>query len=116
MVLLATLAFSQASVVLAACGLDRAALAQALSGEMHECCDTEQPANNVMPMTANSCLGEGTSDLQAPAAGLATVVGLANSPVLFVALAPGDSRASARLSVPPPKGIPPRILLHSFLI
>lgn len=114
--LLGALAFSQASLVLAACGIDRAALVQALAGDMHECCDTEGPATNLVPMSANSCLGEGTSDLQASGPSMPAVAAPAALPVLFVPQRQAGPPPSALLRAPPARAVPSRILLHSFLI
>lgn len=114
--LLGALAFSQASLVLAACGIDRAALVQALAGDMHDCCDSERPAPNLVPMSANSCLGEGTSDLQASGTSIPAVAAPPAQPVLFVSQPHGGPTPSAVLRTPPARAVPSRILLHSFLI
>jgi hypothetical protein len=115
-VLLGTLAFSQATLVLAACGIDRAALVQALAGDMHECCDTERPAPNLVPMSANSCLGEGTSDLQASGTSIPALAAPPALPVLVLRRPQAGPPPSALLRAPPASGVPSRILLHSFLI
>ena len=114
--LLGTLAFSQASLVLAACGIDRAALGQALAGDMHECCDSERPAPNLVPMSANSCLGEGTSDLQASGSSIPAQAVPPDLPVLFVPRPQVGPPPCALLYPPAARAVPSRILLHSFLI
>ena len=114
--LLGMLAFSQATLVLAACGVDRAGLVQALAGDMHECCDTERPATNLVPLSANSCLGEGTADLQASGTSIPAVAAPPALAVLFVPQPHGGPPPSALLRAPPASAVPSRILLHSFLI
>ena len=117
LLMLAVLGFAQASVALAACAMDRGELAQAAGTPPHampaghECCDEEDsPA-----AAGNLCLAHCTSDLQAfgwagfavPAVGRAVLVVLPQA----VARTPRSAVAAA----PPPR-VPPRILLHSFLI
>jgi hypothetical protein len=113
--LLGALAFSQATLVLAACAMDRGQLAHMMSQPAdHDCCD-EAPALDAIPMTANGCFVQSTSDLQA----LAAAIALDPAPAVVMLLLPlPESRPVVllRWSAPPPKAVPPRILLHSFLI
>lgn len=115
--MLATLALTQASLVLAACGMERGQLAQVLAEPAdHACCD-EMPGStggDGMPMSANACLAQSTADLQVSGGAMPIFVDAGNVPVLLLPAC----RASA---VPRTKPVvrdrvPPRILLHSFLI
>ena len=115
--LLGTLAFSQASLVWAACAMDRSGLAQTLSAPAadHDCCDESAgpQGGDAMPMSASVCASHTTSDLQAFNA----------FPVAITAKATGAWYTHERplqFDVPPvvapPKAVPARILLHSFQI
>ena len=106
---LALLAFSQAGSVLAACAMDRAALPQVLGGGMHECCDS-MPADS---MSANACLTHSTSDLQV--LGIPALATPAPAAVAVLVVLQRDHVPMA-LALAPPRVVPPRILLHSFLI
>ena len=112
--LLAVLAFAQGSVVFAGCAVDRGDLARMLdSPAAHDCCD--EGAAPAMP--ANECVNQATADLTA--VGAPILIGAA--PVLdAVLVVPPRSRGESLLVTarpsPPPPPIPPRILLHSFLI
>jgi len=115
--LLGALAFSQASLVLAACAMDRGGLAQMLSTPAdHECCDegTAPQGGNVMPMSANLCASHVTFDLQAFNAFSGALI--ARAPGLSLAPPRPQDAASAPRQDAPPKAVPRRILLHSFLI
>ncbi len=116
--LLAALAFSQGSVALAGCLMDRGEMTQsAAQAEMAgDCPEAAGYANGGMPMPATGCVAHCTLELQA--FGTATGVMQAPPPTpipcehLFLESRAGES---FKPSLPPP-GIPPRILLHSFLI
>lgn len=114
MLLLAVLGFSQASVALAACMMDRGELAQMFAAQSHACCDGA--VAQAMPAVANICLSHSTADLQA----LGTPASEDYEPAeLAVWIAPPrDARwaIAVRLAAPPFNAVPPRILLHSFLI
>jgi hypothetical protein len=114
---LGVLAFSHVNLVLAACAMDRGQLAQMMSQPSdHECCDeTTAPGATAMPMAVNSCFSQSTSDLQA--LGIPASIDRAPAAVTLVLPLP-DARPviASRWSAPPPKAVPPRILLHSFLI
>jgi hypothetical protein len=115
---LAMLAFSQASIVLAACAMERAGLAEVLAEPTaHDCCDQSAAPHggDVMPMSANACLTHSTSDLQVTGSLVPIAVAASDVPVLF--LPPHEATSTVpRLGAPPRAIVPPRILLHSFLI
>ena len=113
--MLAMLAFSQASTVLAACAMDRSELGQMLDASAdHDCCDTGATSGDAVPMSNNACATQATSDLQLAGSAPFIVSGF-DGPVLI-------TRAGPPRPTSPPctqalrAAIPPRILLHSFLI
>lgn len=113
--LIATLAFAQASVVLAACTMERGSMAPML--EMAEDCVSCEPrADTDLAQYANRCVAHCTADLQLAGGTIALVRSPAHASVLW--LPPLDRSAFLRtkLESPPPGGVPVRILLHSFLI
>jgi hypothetical protein len=117
LVMLAVLGFAQASVALAACAMDRGELAQAAGAPSHgmpaghECCDEE----DAQAGASNLCFAHCTSDLQAFGwAGFA--VAAAPRAVIVVQLQAVASAPPAAVAEAPPPRVPPRILLHSFLI
>jgi hypothetical protein len=113
--LIAVLAFAQASVVLAACSMERGAMASML--EMPEGCGSCEPqADGDVPQNANRCVAHCTADLQLSGSMTALVRSPAHVPVLL--LPPVDRLAFRRtgLDQTPPGAPPHRILLHSFLI
>lgn len=114
---LTLLAFTQASFVLAACAVDRAQLAQVLTVPSdHDCCDEMGSGHggDAMPMSATECVVHSTADLQVSGGPLPVFIAIASLPVLHV---PVDRpRAVPRMALLPGERIPPRILLHSFLI
>lgn len=113
--LIALLGFAQASVVLAACTMDRGAMAPMLG--MTEGCNSCQPqADSDVPQNANRCVAHCTADLQLWS-GSVVVVACMHPGAVFL-LPPLDRLASPRtgLDETPPGAPPRRILLHSFLI
>jgi len=113
--LIAALAFAQASVVLAACSMERGSMVPML--EMIEGCASCEPEGGTdAAQPANRCVAHCTADLQLPGSMIALVRSPAHVPVLW--LPPLDRSAFLRtkLESPPPGGVPARILLHSFLI
>jgi hypothetical protein len=110
--LIAVVAFAQANVALAACPMERGAMAQAAADG--GCCDTPQlePA----PQLTNGCVAHCTADLQLSAVPVALVRPPADVPVLFVPGAQPDLPTGAGLATPPLLAPPSRILLHSFLV
>jgi hypothetical protein len=113
--LLAVLAFAQASVVLAACSLERGSMAAML--EMPQgCASCESQADTAAAQSANRCVAHCTSDLQLSGSLVALVVHPVQAPVLILPRAE-IYRAPRAVDEPsPPGGVPVRILLHSFLI
>lgn len=115
--LLAVLGFAQASLVLAACAMDRGQLAQALAQPAgHECCDEmgSGPNGDALPMSANECVAHSTADLQVFGGPLPIFIAIADLPVWVV---PADRPAAVpRLAPLARQRVPSRILLHSFLI
>lgn len=111
--LIALFVFAQGSVVFAACAMDRASMAQAMtmsSGASCACGGTE------MQQTVSAgCVAHCTVDLQLAGLPIALVQGAASAPVLLVAIADVHPGLAA-LHAPPPIPLPRRILLHSFLI
>jgi hypothetical protein len=115
--LLGLLAFSQTTSVLAACGMERGQLAGMLSAPGHECCDEGNSTADTMPMSANECFSQATADLQVFGNSLWVVSAPCRSAAILVAPPNEHARiAIASLAAPPPRAVPPRILLHSFLI
>lgn len=115
LVLLAVFSFSHASLALADCPVDRASLAQMISQAAEDpCCNALSPAG-YESLYGNRCIAHCTSDLRAAGLAVALVRAPADAPVLLLARV-ADDRWRAELSAPPPQAVPPRILLHSFLI
>lgn len=119
-VLLAALGFSHASLAVAACVMDRADLSQMLVSQeaVHDCCDTfDGHGEGGNPsMTANACVAQGTADLQLYSSASVPVF-LSTSARIVLVLPPAIERPLVRRSIErPPAAVPPRILLHSFLI
>ncbi len=113
--LIAVLAFAQASVVLAACSMERGSMAPML--EMMEGCASCEPEGGTdAAQSANRCVAHCTADLQLSGSLAALVRSPAHVPVLL--LPPVNRLASPRtgLEQAPPGAPPRRILLHSFLI
>lgn len=119
-VLLAALGFSHVSLAVAACVMDRADLSQMLASQeaVHDCCDTfDGHGEGGNPsMTANACVAQGTADLQLYSSASVPVF-LSTSARIVLVLPPAIERPLVRRSIErPPAAVPPRILLHSFLI
>jgi hypothetical protein len=112
---MALLAFAQASVALAACSMDRGGMAQMVTvGD--GCGDCNAEVKTYVPQYANRCVAHCTADLQLNGLALALVRGPADAPVLLVPRVEPRFLGGAGLEAPPPGAVPPRILLHSFLI
>lgn len=112
--MLALLVLTQATLVFAACTVERGQLAGMLAAtDDHDCCP--DGADERTAMSANTCVALTTADLQVAGAPAAIFVAFAGQPMLLL---PRDAGRSA----PPPSRpvrwdpVPPRILLHSFLI
>jgi hypothetical protein len=111
--LLAPYAFGQASVALAACGMDREAMAQAMAMPAGDMCDdcVEAGTDSVTAL----CVAHCTADLQV--AGTAPDVGVAPATTASMLVVAVPRFRSPPLLGPVPPGAPPRrILLHSFQI
>ena len=109
--LLALFAFGQASVALAACGMDRQGMAQAMAMPAGEPCGGCAPADR--DSVSAVCVAHCTADLQTVCAtpdlppSSAIVVPLKAAPVF---------RSALFLACLPPGAPPRRILLHSFQV
>jgi hypothetical protein len=113
--LIAMLAFAQASVAIAACSMERGSLAPML--EMAgDCGDCQPQVKADAPQYANRCVAHCTFDLQL--SGSLAVLAVHPAQVAVLVLPRVETyrvpRAVAELS--PPRAVPVRILLHSFLI
>jgi hypothetical protein len=113
------LAFAQASVVLAACPLERSTMSNVMAAA-----ESDEPCNGCGSASvkgfdslyANRCVVHCTADLQLTGEAIAVVK--APGDTLIVYVPPADLRRALRMGLDgPPPGTPPRrILLHSFLI
>ena len=111
--LLASYAFGQAGVALAACGMDRGAMAQSMAMPAGDTCDDcVEVATDAVTAT---CIAHCTADLQLAA----------SEPVSIpdAVYAPLPSLPKARVGTGPPvpaqtlaASVPLRILLHSFQV
>lgn len=111
--LLALYAFGQASVALAACGMDREAMARAMAMPAGEPCGGCAPAER--DSVGAVCVAHCTADLQT----VSTTPGDAAPPSAIVVplkAVPPVFRSALLLACPPPGAPPRRILLHSFQI
>ncbi|MFL6571375.1 MAG: hypothetical protein ACJ8G4_06460 [Burkholderiales bacterium] len=117
--LIAVLGFAQASVVLAACTMDRGEIGPMMvhasdSGAPDEdCC---APVYSPEAQVANSCFAHCTADLQLTGFPVALVQVPAATPVLLLPQPERRSPGRAVREAPPPPTVTSRILLHSFLI
>lgn len=113
--LVSVLGFAHASLALSACTMDRGDLSQVLGSQHMECCSEDGAGS--LPMSANGCVSHCTSDLQHP--GVPAAV-LPASALILVFVLPDRTAlppdAAARIDERPPGAVPPRILLHSFLV
>jgi hypothetical protein len=113
--LIGILGFAQGAVALAACAIERGSMNMVQSAESAEPCTMqEQPAGAAAH--DNLCFAHCTADLSAPGSPAVLVRGPADAAVLHVVAFRPPSLQIAAFEVPPPRGVPPRILLHSFLI
>ena len=111
--LLALYAFGQASVALAACGMDREAMAQAMAMPAGDPCDdcAKADADSVTAL----CVAHCTADLQLAAAAPDALPAAAIADALIVIAVP-RFRSPPVLAYLPPGTPPRRILLHSFQV
>ena len=114
LVVLGGLAFAQASVVLAACQMERGDLAHMFSAgeESSECADSM--AASTPGDSLNGCVAHCTSDLQA-VGGFAIIIHAPALQILALPRSEFESGFASGPAGPPPARVPPRILLHSFL-
>lgn len=110
--LVALLVYAQGSVALAACKLDRGAMALAAAG--HECCDTTDAEPG--PQLGNVCLAHCTANLQVFELPMALVRAPADAAVLTVPVADAESPGARGHAASPTPAVPPRILFQTFLI
>jgi hypothetical protein len=111
--LLALYAFGQASVALAACGMDRGAMAQAMAMPAGDTCGdcAKADADSITAL----CVAHCTADLQLTATAPDALPAAAMVDAL-VAIAVPRFRSPAVLAYLPPGAPPRRILLHSFQV
>lgn len=114
--LLGALAFSHASVSMAACSIERGAIGQAIAVAAAEPCDCGTSATGFGPLHANRCVAHCTSDLQLAGLSIAIVRSAAETPALYLPRMGLRAVPRTGLDAPPPGAVPRRILLHSFLI
>lgn len=107
----AVYAFGLGTVALAACGLNRGALAHAAAGQEHTCECEESIAPT--PSVSAGCVAHCTADLQNAGPQPPALAGWSDSPVLVIEPQVRRARVMEEL---PPSGPPRRILLHSFLV
>lgn len=117
LLMLALLAFTQASVASYACTMDSGAMGPGMAtGTDGPGADCDAPTAATKSRDANLCAVHCTWDLQAAGAAVALVGAPGNSPILSVAR-PRETPAARIGLYAPPSGAPPlRILLHSFLV
>jgi hypothetical protein len=106
--------FAQGSVALAACAMDRGSMAPAMEMPADMECDCGAMEASADP-SAN-CVAHCTADLQVPGGAAVLVRAACASAVLHVAAFRDSGIQVVSGRAPPPRGVPPRILLHSFLI
>ncbi|MGQ0509994.1 MAG: hypothetical protein ACT4P9_05210 [Betaproteobacteria bacterium] len=112
--LLAALALAQSSVTLAACDMDRQAMAQAMADGAMDC-DCGGGEAGPQESVSNRCVAHCTAELQIAA----TVVAIIGTPPRAEAFVPPQRdppAMAAKRHCPPRAGIPMRILLHAFLV
>jgi hypothetical protein len=110
--MLGALGFSQASVSLAACSMERGAIGEVLAEKTAAPCDCGAALTEFGPLYANRCVAHCTSDLQLTGAASAIASGTTYGPMLVLPRAAAPRWTDA----PPPMGVPKRIQLHSFLV
>lgn len=107
--LIALLAFAQAGVALAGCFMDRGEMANMET--LGDCCNPS-PEFQPAPELKNDCLAHCTADLQLSGLPIGLVQAPADVPVLLVPHPTVPYPAAPPLA----RLIPPRVLLHSYLI
>ena len=110
--LVALYAFGQASIALAACAMDRGAMAQAMAMPASDTCD--DCVTTAPDSVGVACVAHCTADLQ--------LTGVASDAIAAPAMAPLTVAPVPRFRSPPvlayrpPGNLPRRILLHSFQV
>ena len=111
--LVALYAFGLGTVALAACGMDRAEMAQAMAlaaGAEHDCHEAGDDSVPLDPVCAAHC----TSDVQFT--GIQPVAIPSRPEIAVLVVEAVALQAPLPAAQVPPPGPPHRILLHSFLI
>ena len=111
--LVAFYAFGQASIAFAACGMDRGAMAQAMSMPAGDTCDDCAKAGG--DSVTAVCVAHCTADLQVTAAAPEAPPALAVAESLTAVAVP-RFRSPPVVGYLPPGAPPRRILLHSFQV
>lgn len=106
--------FAQGSVALAACAMDRGSMAPAMEMAADTECDCGEMQTNTTPSA--KCVAHCTADLQLSGAAFVLVRAPSASAVLHVVAFRNSAIEVVPGKVPLRSGVPPRILLHSFLI
>ena len=117
--LIASFAFAQVSVALAACAMDRGEMGSMMaseSGTADDGCCTPDSVRTPEAQVSNSCFAHCTADLQVTGFPLVLVQAPAAAPALLVPQLERGVPERAVLEAPPPPTRTSRILLHSFLI
>ena len=116
LLLLAAFGFAHVSLALADCPIERASLAKAMAQAAEDPCCASVSVAGYDSLYGNRCVVHCTSDLRLSASTVALVRAPSDAPVLLLARPDEGSAARARFDSPPLEAVPPRILLHSFLI
>lgn len=117
--LVAMLAFVQANVAFATCQMDRSAMAQAIAAQASEPCgDCESPSKVAVGDVAvgAACVAHCTSDLQAVGHSVFDASVPAAAPLVVLPHTWPAAAPPPRILASPPRTIPARVLLHSYLI
>lgn len=117
MLLLAVVAFAQASLAYSACQLERNSLSKAIrpaAAAVHR--DCESPIVTEWTKYPNRCLMHCSADLQTVGAAVALIRAPAAAPVLVLDWPQERAAMHTGLDAAPAGAPPPRILFHSFLI
>lgn len=112
--LLVALAFTQASVALADCPMERGSIGAAPAAESSETCECDI-GTEIAPLWTNLCFAHCTSDLQLFGS---VAVAVNNADHVSGLVAPRATQPPhwRRQLAPPAATVPKRIQLHSFLV
>lgn len=116
LLVLAAIAFAQASFAFSDCQVGRGRLAQAIGITEKPPCSDSVMAVEAWTKYTNRCLAHCTADLQATGTAVALVRAPAGDPVLLLVRVDRLQVAGAGLEAPPLGAPPLRVLLHSFLV